>query len=320
MVEEALRERHVSCVWLEKHAELLTEQPPAREGSPRAFSLVPIQEFKMLYDTCGIWALGPMDKFGAEVTSPWSHVIAGLLHPFPTLQGKNTRGFEATVNWQGKLPIVSLTPDEESVVSSMINDMNDWDKQMKRTEGPYMLDAMNHKMRYLKDHLPRKLKEMGIEKPSRLRVAPPDRLGHFDNLDGMLIPLCRGVLATGDMFDPTGWIWNRQGHWPLYVSIGTDRTRSNEGKQAKIVKLQKKQYFWEHGHWPWWIYHDSEKWYWSEPYPPQFSGEWWWKTRQQYTEEEARAYDEAWIQLYGIEPYEKAIQNMRRLWPGDSSG
>ena len=77
-------------------------------------------------------------------------------------------------------------------------------------------------------------------------------------------------MADSALFDPTGEIWSRAGHWPLFLTVGTARGRAPDAVERRNVKWQKTQYWndnhkqatrngCESGHWPWWIEHPSER-------------------------------------------------------------
>ena len=119
------------------------------------------------------------------------------------------------------------------------------------------------------------------------------------------IPLCKGLIADSALFDPTGEIWSRAGHWPLFLTIGTARARAPDAVARRDVKFHKSEYCRKNGHWPWWIEHPSECAYWKED--SEYDGEIWWNARQQYTEEEAIEYDKRWIKLYGRPAYFEAV-------------
>ena len=123
-------------------------------------------------------------------------------------------------------------------------------------------------------------------------------------------------MADSALFDPTGDIWSRAGHWPLFLTVGTARARSDDAVDRRKVKRQKHLYWsesnrqalrdgCESGHWPWWIEHPSECAYWKED--SLYDGEIWWNTRQQYTDEENIEYDKGWIALYGRPAFFEAV-------------
>jgi hypothetical protein len=63
-------------------------------------------------------------------------------------------------------------------------------------------------------------------------------------------------------FDTNGYIWGRPGHFPLWVTIGDQRMRSQAAIEQKHVKDNKKAVWNATGIWPWWIFHESELQYW----------------------------------------------------------
>jgi hypothetical protein len=56
-----------------------------------------------------------------------------------------------------------------------------------------------------------------------------------------LIPVCKGLIAGGSLFDPTGAIWGRSGHWPLFVQVGSARSHSDEGHALRDIKWKNNQ-------------------------------------------------------------------------------
>jgi len=126
------------------------------------------------------------------------------------------------------------------------------------------------------------------------------------------IPICRGLVADSALFDPTGAIWNRAGHWPLFLQVGSGRSRTAAGSASRDVKWEKNKWWYESkrqkwGNWPWWIEHASEATYWAEG---TYDGEVWWQTREQYTDEENYEYDKGWIRLYGRGAYFRSISRV----------
>ena len=70
------------------------------------------------------------------------------------------------------------------------------------------------------------------------------------------------VMPSFTHWDPQGYVWGRPGHWPLWVMLGPGRYRSDDGWAERAVRGQK---LWEWkvtGRWPWWRYHESEKFFW----------------------------------------------------------
>ena len=47
------------------------------------------------------------------------------------------------------------------------------------------------------------------------------------------------------------------------VYYNRNKCRGPQGKEHKGILMQKRQYFQEWNRWPWWIYHPSERDYWS---------------------------------------------------------
>ena len=103
-VANSLRVSGVDCVLLEYHVELETKND---DGN---LSIVKDSDGNatLLFDTVGIWSLGPMGLYGCISSSVWAHVLGGLTHPFPNKEGKNSRGFSKKAHWKGVLPCIKL--------------------------------------------------------------------------------------------------------------------------------------------------------------------------------------------------------------------
>lgn len=70
------------------------------------------------------------------------------------------------------------------------------------------------------------------------------------------------VMPSFQHWDPHGYVWGRPGHWPLWVMLGPGRYRSDDGWAERAVRSQKLMEWKLTGRWPWWRYHESEKFFW----------------------------------------------------------
>ena len=100
------------------------------------------------------------------------------------------------------------------------------------------------------------------------------------------------------------------------------RQRSQTGFDNKRTRQNKSLYCKSHGTWPWWIKHDSELTYWTDPLREGFEVDavrWrWaqevflssdWTARDGTTKEEAlKAYNEEWIRIYGEKANTEALK------------
>lgn len=77
-------------------------------------------------------------------------------------------------------------------------------------------------------------------------------------LDGRAQEVAPDFRAWGEH----GYVWGRPGHYPLWVMLGPNRIRSADGETERAIRKYKTQRWRAGGSWPWWIYHESEKWYW----------------------------------------------------------
>jgi len=166
MVHDSLRASGVDCVLLEYHVEVATAM-----SKDKVLSSVEDKDGNthLLYDTVGIWALGPMGDFGCESASPWSHLLAGLCHPFPETKGINTRGFSAAHSWRGTLPLTEdeMTDDAVAFIMEVIDDINAIKRTRVVSNMPLELIDVVNIFQYYRDELPKKLRASGWETNAR---------------------------------------------------------------------------------------------------------------------------------------------------------
>ena len=119
-VANYLRVSGVDCVLLEYHVELDTKND---DGN---LSIVKDSDGNatLLFDTVGIWSLGPMGSYGCTSSSVWAHVLGGLTHPFPNKKGKNTRGFSKKAQWKGELPFIKLPEKNVEVCGGILESLS----------------------------------------------------------------------------------------------------------------------------------------------------------------------------------------------------
>ena len=164
------------------------------------------------------------------------------------------------------------------------------------------------------------------------------------------MPLCREILADPKICDPHGIFHRHQGGMPLmiqfcYKSRIARAKKSNDHAQAgqdqeyaerqygpaatnlrKIKKLKDNIYK-ETGVWPWWIYHPSEKNFWSLRADIPDDGLRWRYRREEWTQsggsqKELDEYEQPWIDMYGEEAHLEALeftetyfQDAKKRWP-----
>ena len=119
-VARVLRDSGVDCVLLEYHVELELEKH--KNGTLSIFEHSDGQA-SLLFDTVGIWSLGPLGLYGCISSSAWAHILSGLRHPFPKERGKNCRGFPKNAHWKGELPYVKLTERDVMVCEGILAQM-----------------------------------------------------------------------------------------------------------------------------------------------------------------------------------------------------
>ncbi len=76
------------------------------------------------------------------------------------------------------------------------------------------------------------------------------------------LPLLAEVAPDHRSWDHWGFIWGRPGHFPLWMTVGAERTMSDEAKEQRTVRNRKKAEWRSTGVWPWWVFHESERSYW----------------------------------------------------------
>ena len=98
----------------------------------------------------------------------------------------------------------------------------------------------------------------------RETVAGEQGAGFIETSRWPVFPICTEIPCVGSTWDETGLIWGRNGHFPLLVCVGTNRSHSEDGTAAKNVAKRKKEAWKDSGHtsWPWWIYTESERHFW----------------------------------------------------------
>lgn len=120
MVVQSLRACGVDCVLLEYHVELATTQ-----NEKGVLSILKDSDgnTSLLFDTVGIWSLGPMGVYGCSSSSVWSHILGGLTHPFPEKKGQNSRGFSNKAHWKGELSYTGQLTEKAVEVCMRIIDI-----------------------------------------------------------------------------------------------------------------------------------------------------------------------------------------------------
>ena len=65
-------------------------------------------------------------------------------------------------------------------------------------------------------------------------------------------------------FDPSGFVWGRPGHYPLILTMGSNRTHSEDGSRVRGTAKSKTAWWREEDGrtWPWWWFHESEQTFW----------------------------------------------------------
>lgn len=73
-------------------------------------------------------------------------------------------------------------------------------------------------------------------------------------------------------WDRDGYVWGRPGHYPLWVWLGPHRMQSADGQAERKAARRKVDQWREGAPWPWWDYHESERFFWLHGAPSSGRG------------------------------------------------
>jgi len=122
-------------------------------------------------------------------------------------------------------------------------------------------------------------------------------------------------LARHEQWDRNGFLWGKDGHWPLFAIVGRNRAYSqNHEEQAKIKEEKRK--VWDKGrngtNWPWWIEYKNEPAFWRDE--SRGGGGWkgdaWRNTRDEwlaYDPDALAEYELPWVEAYGEDAMEECL-------------
>ena len=198
------------------------------------------------WDTCGIWVCGPMPKPGQCLTMTM-HSRCGMIHPF-ALDGKtNNRGY--TGSCFNKTHQVPFTEDvvDEAVMRELSKYLRD--RMRIYTSGAALAAHMpdlipEDPVHALESRFQEDFK--GCPEVDREDIAQcwwrlPPRGNRFWRTEGMSpAPECCEVMANSILWDPCGVQWGRNGHWPLLITYGTKRYRSEGMQQRRAATAELK--------------------------------------------------------------------------------
>ena len=319
-VQGELRARGFDCVLLENHLEFGLDYLDLKDYQSCTFRMANDKDGlpDVRFDTCGIWAIGPLGSLGVDVTSSWAHALAGACHPV-YLDGKvNTRGYSATCRWVTKPPefnVLGLPDDAFQVVSEIVAGYDA--RKISNTE----FEAVTFGQDVARRPLPAAKAAVvpATATPWKKHHQPTPRSRVFDGLewhlpktaDWPVLPLMRGLMAEGALWDPSGRLWCRSAHVPLLLQVGTDRKRTQHALDQNVIKLQKSQRWkaTDETSWPWWVAHGSEGSHWcaTRDGPPRADGYWWHYARMKWPSEEVREWEQEWVDQNGPDLFQLSL-------------
>ena len=123
-------------------------------------------------------------------------------------------------------------------------------------------------------------------------------------------------IADYKRWDESGYLWGRDGHWTLFVAIGSKKHYSAEYYEKQKIRNYKAKVWKEacasgqgYAPWPWWIEYSGEPGYWREGRlgGGDWSGLLWLAARGQWSAEEVAAYENPWVRAYGEMAAERCL-------------
>ena len=216
-----------------------------------------LKDFRIRYDTLGIWTIGPMDIVRSCRIAPSSHMYAGGCHPqmldvhIDNLQ----KGFFVDEHCY-------TSPQHPNTDHHMIQQVLieiDKEAEVHPANDPEMRGAFGevpwHDVRTLPKYCAggnrvyaeiwRMDKEFMVTDPvltyMTVNSTQQPSMPKTDHLP--MFPATMEMLAVAKMWDPFGHRWGRDSHWPLMVAVGLKRYRSQTMKKKRLEKtlMKKKQ-------------------------------------------------------------------------------
>ena len=199
------------------------------------------------WDSLGIWVSGPMPKPGKSLTM-MAHSRYGMMHPY-MLDGKtDIRGYPSSAYCISKYNVPLL---DEVVNEAQLRELANW---IRDHMDVYPKNAA------LAAHLPELVPqsavhalqgrfEMDFSNPDKTqheiasvpwRNPPPGRT--FEMTQHLPpAPQCVEIMSNSILWDPFGQQWGRNGHWPLLVTYGTKRFRSEGMQERRAVAAEARE-------------------------------------------------------------------------------
>ncbi len=217
-----LAQRGVEATLVASHFEL------GREGEP-------------LFDTLGIWAIGPLPAGRCKIVTPACHALAGAHHP-SLLDGRA----ESNIH-RGYAPKHHRFPTPDHLGLQENADLPEACEEIRTRRG--ILPAEEHPeiagetsapadvLRSPRPDIALFRQQVAREPVQGLSLPCPQHpAGYYRTQSFEPLPAVQEILAESDSWDPWGARWGRDAHWPLLLSVGLRRYRSKEMKQRRHIK------------------------------------------------------------------------------------
>ncbi|MCP4241718.1 MAG: hypothetical protein GY772_14255, partial [bacterium] len=199
-----------------------------------------------LYDSLGLWVVGPMNLKKSTLLSPRCHALAGAYHPvlMDRANPRGNRGYKATA-FVYKPPALaegidpSALADEINAIENETWQYETGSQEITRALGlePWAPVRM-HKSACAGGQL---FESVKIELPhdpvltyltgNDMPEVRPKSTAQMQEL-----PESMEIMPQCAQWDPLGHRWGRDSHWPLLATIGTKRYRSEQMRKRRNTK------------------------------------------------------------------------------------
>ena len=204
-----LRACGIEAHLLDCHVELISATQLAKPSTDKRG---PTDPNELLYDSCVIIAIGGL-RYRPKTLLPECHMRMGAM--VPCLENKNnSRGFPTNHYLTGS------EFDFTSAPAELIAEI----RQIESNRASHYRKRTHHQERMFSAE---------EDRETNHTVADPS-MQHTANWP--LLPDLKGFMARPWLWDPTGRQWSSSAHWPLYVSVGSDRGRT---PQANLQRNNK---------------------------------------------------------------------------------
>ncbi|MCP4244898.1 MAG: hypothetical protein GY772_30520, partial [bacterium] len=167
-----------------------------------------------LFDSMGIWAVGPIDLAATKVLNPRDHALAGAHHPWleDTNHAYVARGYSAK---QHVFPVPAYLADDSALAESTRHIRGNM-----VTMPAHLVDPVHGVQAWAPVRASEECCLLAFEqippvKPFGLFLPTPLDPRHYSQTrDFDVLPGCVEFLAQAVHRDPFGARWGRDGHWP----------------------------------------------------------------------------------------------------------